>query len=63
MGMNRSIVRKLRKLSERLARRPGKVIFPEDSNVNAFEVMGFGGDLTFPEVAEALHYIADMLEE
>ena len=61
-GVNR-IVRRLRRLAERLARRPGTVVFPEDSNVNAFEAMGFGGDLTFPEVGEALYYIADMLEE
>ncbi len=57
--MNRIV----RKLSERLARRPGKVVFPPDSNVTAFEAMAFGGDLTYPEVAEALHYIADILEE
>jgi hypothetical protein len=56
-------VEKLRKLSRRVARRPGRVVFPPDSNVNAFEAMGFGGDLTFPEVADALYYIADMLEE
>ena len=61
-GIN-GTVEKLRKLSHRLARRPGKVIFPPDSNLNAFEAMAFGGDLTYPEVAEALYYIADMLEE
>lgn len=61
-GLN-GTVEKLRKLSRRVARRPGKVVFPPDSNLNAFEAMGFGGDLTYPEVAEALHYIADMLEE
>ncbi len=61
-GIN-GTVEKLRTLSRRVARRPGKVVFPPDSNLNAFEAMGFGGALTYPEVAEALYYIADMLEE
>lgn len=65
-GINR-VVKRLRKLSARLARRPGKVYFPEaeaGGTQNAFAAMYFGGVyVTYPEISEALYYIADMLEE
>ncbi len=66
------IVKRLRKLSEKLAEVDGRVIFPEPGGhddravkraLYVLNTMGEGGTLYNYQVAVALYYIADMLEE